>query len=67
MTQNIDKSMAHIMNKSVGDFQQGGYLYKPTSGIQWTLKHLWTSDKLQKQASEKANQSTFGSSAVVNS
>ena len=35
-TQNItytDKSIAYIMNKSGGDFQQGGYLYKPNSAI----------------------------------
>ena len=34
MSQNIAKVMAYIMNKSGGDFQQGGCLYKPTSGIQ---------------------------------
>ena len=65
MSQNIDKSMAYIINKSGGDSQQGGCLYKPTSGIQCTPEHLWTSDKPQKQASEKADQSTFGSGAVV--
>ena len=32
MLQNIDKSMAYTMNKSVDDFKHGGYLYKPTSG-----------------------------------
>ena len=26
--------MAYIMNELVGDYQQGGYLYKPTSAIQ---------------------------------
>ena len=67
MTQNIDKSTAHIMNESVGDFQHGACLYKLTSGIHWTPEHLWTSDKLQKQALEKADQSTFGSGPVVNS
>ena len=53
------------MNESGGDFQQGGCLYKPTSGTQWTPKHSWTSDRPQNQASEKADQSTFGSGAVV--
>ena len=58
--------MAYIMNMSGGDFQQGGCLYKPTSSIhQWTPKHSWTSDRPQKQASEKADQSTFGSGVVV--
>ena len=31
---NIAKAMAYIMKKSGGDSQQGGCLYKPTSGIQ---------------------------------
>ena len=46
----VAKSMAYIINQLCCDFQQGGCLYKPTSGIQWTLKHLWTSDRPQKQA-----------------
>ena len=50
--------MVYIMNKSGGDSQQGGCLYKPTSGIQRTPKHSWTSERPQKQA---ADQSTFGS------
>ena len=29
------------------------------SGIQWTPKHSWTSDKSQKKALEKADQSTL--------
>ena len=33
MSQNIAKAMTYIMNDSDGDFQQGGCLYKPTSGI----------------------------------
>ena len=53
--------MAYITNQLYGDFQQGGCLYKPTSGIQWTPKHSWTSDRPQKQASAKADLSTFGS------
>ena len=53
------------MNESGGDFQQGGCLYKPTSGIQWTPKHSWTSDRPQKQASEKADQATCGSGVVT--
>ena len=32
MSQNIDKSMAYIMDESGDDFQQGGCLYKLTSG-----------------------------------
>ena len=47
------KSMAYIINESGGDFEQGGCLYKPTSGIQWTSKYSWMSDRPQKQASEK--------------
>ena len=65
MSQNIVKATAYIMNESGGDFQQGGCLYKPTSGIQWTPEHSWTSDKPQKQASEKADQSTCGSGVVI--
>ena len=40
--------MAYIMNKSDGNFQQGGHLYKPNSGIMDTqvLMDIW-------QASEK--------------
>ena len=34
LSQNIAKSMAYIINQSYGDFQQGGCLYKLTSGIQ---------------------------------
>ena len=47
--------MAYITNQSCSDFQQGGYLYKPTSGIQWTPKHSWMSDRHQKQVSAKAD------------
>ena len=65
MSQNIAITMAYIMNKSDGDFQQGGYLYKPTRGIQGTPEHLWTSDRSQKQDSEKADQSTFGSGVAI--
>ena len=53
------------MSKSGGDFQQGGCLYKLTIGIQWTPEHLLTSDRPQKQASEVADQSTFGSDVVI--
>ena len=59
LSQNIAKSMAYIINQSYGDFQQGGCLYKPTSGIQWTPEHSWMSDRPQKQASAKADLSTF--------
>ena len=51
LSHSIAKSMADIINQSCGDFQQGGCLCKPTSGIQWTPEHSWTSDKPQKQAS----------------
>ena len=44
------------MKKLGGDFQQGGCLYKPTSGIQSTPEHSWMSDRPQKQATEKADQ-----------
>ena len=57
--------MAYIINQSCGDFQQGGCLYKPTSGIQWTPEHSWTSDRPQKQASAKADLSTFGSGVLA--
>ena len=56
-TQNITKytvakSMGYVINQSCGDFQQGGYLYKPTSSIQWRI-------------SAKADQSTFGSGVLI--
>ena len=53
------------MNKSDDDFQQGDYLYKPTSGTQWTPEYSWTSDRPQKQASEKVDQSTCGSGVMT--
>ena len=53
------------MNKLGVDFQQGGCLYKPTSGITWTPEYLWMSDRAQKQASEKADRSIFDSGDVV--
>ena len=65
LSQNIAKSMAYIINQLYGDFQQGGCLYKPTSGIQWTPEHSWTSDRPQKQASAKADLSTFGSGVLA--
>ena len=65
LSQNIAKSMPYIINQSYGDFQQGGCLYKPTSGIQWTPKYSWTSDRPQKQASAKASLSTFGSGVMT--
>ena len=34
----------NIIDQLGGDFQQGGCLYKPTSGIQWTPKHSWISE-----------------------
>ena len=57
--------MAYIINQLCGGFKQGGCVYKPTSGIQWTPEHSWTSDRPQKQASAKADLSTFGSGVVT--
>ena len=57
--------MVYIINQSYGDFQQGGSLCKPTSAIQWTPEHSWTSDRPQKQTSAKADLSTFGSGALA--
>ena len=42
--------MAYIIDQLDGDFQ------KPTSGIQWTPKHSFTSDRPQRQASTKPDQ-----------
>ena len=53
--------MAYFIEWS-GDFQQGGCLYKLTCGIQWTPQRLW---RPEEQASEKADQSTFGSGVVT--
>ena len=53
------------MNESGGDFQHGHYLYKLTSDIQLTPESSWKSDRPQKQPSEKADQSNFGSGVVV--
>ena len=53
MSQNIAKALPTSWNESGGNFQQGGSLYKPTSGIQWTPEHLWMSDRPQKQALQK--------------
>ena len=57
--------MVYIINQLYGDFQQGGCLYKPISGIQLTPEHSWTSDRHQKQASAKADLSTFGSGLLA--
>ena len=65
MSQNTAKAMAYIMNVSGGDFQQGDCLYKSTSGIQWTPEHSWTSDRPQKQASEKPTSQLLHGSGVI--
>ena len=39
-------------------------LYKPTSDIQSSPEHSWTSDRPQKQASAKADPLTFGSGVI---
>ena len=57
--------MGYIINQSCGDFQQGGCLYKPTSGIQWTPEHSWIFNRPQKQASAKAYLSKFGSGVLA--
>ena len=59
------KSMAYIIIQSYGDFQLGGCLYKPTSGIQWTPEYSWMSDRPQKQASAKADLSRFCSGVLA--
>ena len=54
--------MAYIMNESGGDFQQvATYTSQPVA----FSEHSWTSDWPQKQASEKADQSTCGSGIVT--
>ena len=46
--------MTYVDHEQSGDdFQQGGCLYKVTSGIQWTPEHSWMSDRPQKQAQKK--------------
>ena len=55
----------YIINQMWDGFQQGGCLYMPTSGSQWTPKHSWTSDRPQKQASAKTDPSTIGSGVLV--
>ena len=57
--------MAYIMNGSGDDLQQGGCLCKPTSGTQCTPENSLTSDRSQKQDSEKVDQSTCGSGVVT--
>ena len=56
--------MTYIIDQLTGDFQQGGRLYKPTSGIQWIREDSWMSDRPQKQASAKTDPSTFGSGVL---
>ena len=38
---------------------------QPVAFIVWMPEHSWISDRRQKQASEKADQSTLGSGVVV--
>ena len=47
--------MVYTIEQTCGDFQQGGCLYKPNSGSQWTPEHSKISDRPQKQASAKAD------------
>ena len=44
--------MAYIMNKSDSDFQQGGCLYKPNSGIMDTQALMDTWQVSEKQTSQ---------------
>ena len=37
-----------MINQSSGDFQQGGCLYKPTSGSQWIPEDSQIADRSQK-------------------
>ena len=62
---NFHKTVAYVVNQSCGNFQQGVWLCKLTSGIQWTPEHSWTSDRPQKQASTKTDLSTFGSGVLA--
>ena len=57
--------MAYIIDQSGGDFKQGGFLHKPTSGNQWTFEYSWSSERPHKQASTKADPSTFDSGVLV--
>ena len=61
--------MAYIIDKLGGYFQQGGCLYKSITGIHehpGTCGHLiGLRNKLQKQASEKVDQSSFDSGIVI--
>ena len=54
-----------LINESNSDFHQGGCLYKLTSGIQFILEQLWTSDRSQKKTSQEADQSSVSSGVVV--
>ena len=42
LSQNIVTSMAFIIDQSCGDFQQGGYLYKPTVAF---IGHIGTCER----------------------
>ena len=55
----------YIIDQSVSNFQQGGCLYKSTSGIQWIPDHLWMSDRPETQASAKADTSKFGTPLII--
>ena len=57
--------MAYIIIQYCGDFQQGGCLYKPTSGFQWTPEHLWTSDRPQKHIVKPQQKQTCQHLVVV--
>ena len=57
--------MAYIINKLVGDYQQGSYVsVQATSGIQWPFKYSWTYRGLQKQATENVEH-TYTSQNLV--
>ena len=63
--------MAYIINQSYGDFQQRGCLYKPTVAFNENPstrgRLTGLRNRPQKQASAKADLSTFGSSVLASS
>ena len=64
MSQNMAKSIVYINNKSnnINNFQQGGCLYKPISGVHWTLVVTWQASETN---SAKADWSTFNGEVLV--
>ena len=65
ISQKVAKSLANNVGQWSGDFQQGGCLFKPTSVILRTTKHLWMYEMPQKAAPVKADQIHFGTGTLV--